>query len=180
MRNSAVTTYQKCPYNYYLQYVEQLETIANQDSDNPLYIGTAIHYGAETESVIKMLECYTSNYYLIGDKHIHEMMKLEALLPKLLEIKHSLGERFTNEYSFQCGTFTGIVDLIVHQEDNSVDLYDYKYCSKNSVEKYKESPQLHLYKYFLEQQGFQVGKLGFIFIPKTYIRQKIYISLENV
>lgn len=171
MRNSAISAFNKCPYNYKLQYVDQLEVLPNQDHDNPLYVGTAIHYGAETESAKKMLECYTNNYYLIGDKHINEMLKLEALLPKLLEVKHSLGTEFIHEYYFTCGTFHGTVDLIVQQEDGTVDLYDYKYCSKNSVEKYKESYQLHLYKYFLEQQGYKVGKLGFIFIPKTYIRQ---------
>lgn len=172
MRNSSITSFQKCPYNYYLRYQLELETLKNQDPDNPLYVGTAIHYGAETEFAFKMLENYTNNYYLIGDKHINEMMKLEALLPKVLEIKHSLGEKFTHEYYFTSGTFHGTVDLIVHSDDGTVDLYDYKYCSKKSVEKYKESAQLHLYKYFLEQQGFKVNKLGFIFIPKTYIRQK--------
>lgn len=172
MRNSAISSFDKCPYNYKLQYVDQLEVLPNQDPDNPLYVGTAIHYGAETESAKQMLECYTSNYYLIGNKHINEMIKLEVLLPKLLEVKHTLGIEFIHEYYFTCGTFHGTVDLIVQQEDGTVDLYDYKYCSKNSVEKYKESYQLHLYKYFLEQQGYKVGKLGFIFIPKTYIRQK--------
>lgn len=172
MRNSAITSFQKCPYNYHLRYEQQLETLKNQDSDNPLYVGTAIHYGLETESVQSMLNNYTECYYLIGDKHINEMMKLEALLPKALVIKHSLGEKYTHEYYFTFGTFHGTVDLIVYDEDGTVDLYDYKYCSKKSVEKYKESPQLHLYKYFLEQQGFKVNKLGFIFIPKTYIRQK--------
>lgn len=172
MRNSAISTFEKCPYNYYLRYQQNLEVIPNQDADNPLYAGTAIHYGAEKESISKMLKNYEDNYYLIGDKHINEEIKLEALLPKLLEVKRSLGEKYTHEYYFTCGTFHGTVDLIVHQEDGTVDLYDYKYCSKNSVEKYKESPQLHLYKYFLEKQGFKVNKLGFIFIPKTYVRQK--------
>lgn len=172
MRNSAISSFDKCPYNFKLQYLDNLETISNQDYDNPLYLGTAIHYGAETESVDSMIRNYEDNYYLINDKHINEEIKLGKLLPKLLKIKHSLGDKFTHEYYFTCGTFHGTVDLIVSQADGTVDIYDYKYCSKNSVEKYKESSQLHVYRYFLEQQGFKIGKLGFIFIPKTYVRQR--------
>ena len=51
-----------------------------------------------------------------------------------------------------------------------MDVFDFKYS--NNVERYLESGQLHIYKYFLEKKGFKVNRLGFIFIPKTFIRQK--------
>ena len=67
------------------------------------------------------------------------------------------------------------MDLITRNEDGSVDVFDYKYS--NNYEKYSESQQLHLYKYYLEQIGFKVRKLGFIFIPKIAIKQKKEESL---
>ena len=77
---------------------------------------------------------------------------------------------YKKEFRINTARFIGIVDLITKNEDGSVDVFDYKYS--NNYEHYAESPQLHLYKYFLEQIGFKVRKLGFIFIPKISIRQK--------
>lgn len=175
MRQSAIGTYKNCPFKYYLQYVADIKTIPNQNPDNPLICGTALHYGAETESIDKMIELYKSSFYSVGDLHINEIIKLEHILPNLLELKHNLGSKFTHEITFKKGTFHGTADLLVHwnpDNDKDVDLYDYKYCSEKSAEKYKESPQLHIYKYFLEDLGYKVRKMGFIFIPKVSIRQK--------
>ena len=36
----------------------------------------------------------------------------------------------------------------------------------------KESPQLQIYKYYLEQEGYNVIAMGYLFLPKTSIRQK--------
>ena len=175
MRQSAIGTYKNCPFKYYLQYVADIKTIPNQNPDNALICGTALHYGAETESIDKMIELYKSSFYSITDLHINEIMKLEHIFPNLIALKHSLGSKFTHEITFKKGTFHGTADLLVHwnpDNDKDVDLYDYKYCSENSAQKYKESPQLHIYKYFLEDLGYKVRKMGFIFIPKVAIRQK--------
>src|SRR5699024_5378690 len=134
-----------------------------------LYLGTAIHYGAETGSIEKMLKNYFNNYYLINDLHINEAMKLEHLLPQVLDFINQF-DKVEHEVEFKTGTFHGTADLLVHNEDGTVYLYDYKYS--NNVSNYLNSPQLHIYKYFLEKKGYKVNKLGFIFIPKTWIRQK--------
>lgn len=169
MRQSAITDYAHCPYHYKLRYVDKLETIKNQDSNNALYLGTAIHYGCETGSIQKMLDNYYHNYYIINDKNINEAIKIEYLLPKVLNFMNQY-EKLEHEVKFKCGSFTGTTDLLAHNKDGTVDLYDYKYS--NNVENYIASPQLHLYKYFLELQGYKVNKIAFIFIPKTFIRQK--------
>lgn len=169
MRQSAITDYAHCPYHYKLRYLDKLGTIKNQDSNNALYLGTAIHYGAETGSIQNMLDNYYKNYYITNDKNINEAMKIEYLLPKVLNFINQY-EKLEHEVSFKGGSFTGTADLLAHNKDGSVDLYDYKYS--NNIDNYMSSPQLHLYRYFLELQGYKVNKMAFIFIPKTFIREK--------
>lgn len=169
MRQSAITQYQTCPYKYKLQYVDKLKTIPVYEPNNALVVGTAIHYGAETGSIEKALENYYSQYPIITDEHINEAMKLEYLLSQVLNFISQF-PKVEHEVRFDVGSFHGTADLLVHNEDGTVDLYDYKYS--NNIENYLKSPQLHIYKYFLEQIGYKVNKIGFIFIPKTWIRQK--------
>lgn len=64
----------------------------------------------------------------------------------------------------------GYVDLMIHNEDGTVDVVDFKYS--NNVENYIKSKQVHLYKYYLEKLGFKVRNIGYLFIPKTAIRLK--------
>lgn len=169
MRQSAITQYIKCPYKYKLQYVDELKTIFNNEANNALVIGTAIHYGAETESIKNMLDNYYSNFNVLTDAQINEAIKLEYLLPQVLNFIKQF-EKVEHEVPFKIGSFHGTADLLVHNEDGTVDLYDYKYS--NNIDDYMESPQLHIYKYFLELSGYKVNKMAFIFIPKTFIRQK--------
>jgi hypothetical protein len=169
LRQSAITDYAHCPCHYKLRYLDKIETIKNQDANNALYLGTAIHYGCETGSIQKMLDKYYSNYYVITDEIINEAIKIEYLLPKVLNFMNQY-EKLEHEVSFKNGSFTGTVDLLAHNQDGTVDLYDYKYS--NNIDDYMASPQLHLYKYFIELLGYKVNKIAFIFIPKTFIRQK--------
>ncbi|WP_097026150.1 AAA family ATPase [Clostridium peptidivorans] len=169
MRQSAITQYGHCPYKYKLRYVDNLEIVKNQDANNALYLGTAIHYGAETGSVKKMIDNYYSNYYVLTDNTINEAIKIEYLLPKVLNFINQY-DKLEHEVEFEVGKFHGTADLLAHNKDGTVDLYDFKYS--NNVEDYLKSPQLHIYKYFLECIGYKVNKMAFIFIPKTFIRQK--------
>lgn len=169
MRQSAITQYKQCPYKYKLQYVDKLETIFNHEPNDALVIGTAIHYGAETGSIERMLENYYSNFNVIDDLQINEAIKLEYLLPQVLDFISQF-PKVEHEVTFKVGTFHGTADLLVHNEDGTVDLYDYKYS--NNIDNYLESPQLHIYKYFLEYIGYKVNRIAFIFIPKTFIKQK--------
>ena len=59
------------------------------------------------------------------------------------------------------------------------DIYDFKYS--NNVDHYKESVQLHLYKYFFEKNnpGKKIRNLYFLFVPKVNIKQKKTESLEE-
>lgn len=166
--HSKVETHMSCPYKYKLRYVDKLKTIQAPEADNALICGNTMHQGAET-NLEDALKFYYSNYPIITDRHIEEVMKFEYLIPKIHELLAGINV-YKKEFRINTSRFVGIVDLITKNEDGSVDVFDYKYS--NNYEKYSESPQLHLYKYFLEQIGFKVRRLGFIFIPKISINQK--------
>lgn len=158
-----------CPYKYKLQYVNKLKIIPKHEPNNALIIGTVLHLGCETGSIDKALKYYFNQFNVIDDLQINEAIKLEYLLPQVLDFIKQF-KKVEHEVEFKIGTFHGTADLLVHNEDGTVDLYDYKYS--NNIENYLESPQLHIYKYFLEKCGYKVNRMAFIFIPKTWIRQK--------
>ncbi|EPY2274539.1 AAA family ATPase [Clostridium sporogenes] len=166
--HSRVESFKSCPYKYKLHYIDKLKTIPTQDANNALICGNTIHTGAE-KNLKAALEFYKSNYYIMSDLNINEIIKFEYLIPKIKELLADINI-YAQEYLISTHRFRGIVDLIVKNDDGTVDVFDFKYS--NAIEHYMESPQLHIYKYFLEQQGFKVRKLGFIFIPKISIRQK--------
>lgn len=166
--HSRVECFKQCPYKFKLRYIDKLETIPNTDPWNPLICGNTIHTGAE-KGLQQALQFYKSNYPLINDLHINEMIKFEILIPKIKELLKDINILY-QEYTIDTPEFIGIVDLITQNENGTVDIFDFKYS--NNVDNYMNSSQLHLYKYFLERKGFKVNKLGFIFIPKTFIRQK--------
>lgn len=171
--HSKVETHISCPYKYKLRYVDKLKTIPAPEADNALIIGNTAHQGAET-NLEDALKFYYGNYPIITDRHIEEVMKFEYLIPKIHELLSGINV-YRKEFRINTSRFVGIVDLITKNEDGTVDVFDYKYS--NDYEKYSDSPQLHLYKYFLEQIGFKVRRLGFIFIPKISIKQKKEESL---
>lgn len=166
--HSRVECFKQCPYKFKLRYINKLETIPNTDPWNALICGNTIHTGAE-KGLKEALEFYKSNYPVINDLHINEIIKFEILIPKIKELLKDVNILY-QEYTIDTPKFVGIVDLITQNEDGSIDIFDFKYS--NNVDNYMGSSQLHLYKYFLEQEGFKVNRLGFIFIPKTFIRQK--------
>lgn len=171
--HSRVETHLSCPYKYKLRYVDKLKTIQAPNADDPLIVGNTIHLGTEKD-LQTAIKWYYDNYPIISDRHIEEVMKFEYLIPKIHELLANIYV-YKKEFKITHYRFIGIVDLITKNEDGTVDVFDYKYS--NNYEKYSESPQLHLYKYFLEEAGFKVRKLGFIFIPKISIKQKKEESL---
>ena len=113
---------------------------------------------------------YKQQFPRITDKHIEEIMKLEYWIPIVREQLKNLGTKFTYEYEIKNSEYVGYVDLMIHNQDGTVDVVDFKYS--NNIEHYINSKQIHLYKYYLEKQGFRVRNLGYLFIPKTSIRMK--------
>lgn len=178
---SRISTYEKCPYQFKLRYLDELAVIPNCDPQNPLIIGHALHTGIE-HNVQTAINEYFSAYPIIDDANILEAMKLEHLIPR---VKAMLPEG-KHEVKIETPDFIGFIDLLVPrgymaknspynpygEEVDIYDLYDFKYS--NNIKSYMDSAQLHLYKYFFEltNPGKRIGNLYFVFVPKCQLRQK--------
>ncbi|MNW40407.1 PD-(D/E)XK nuclease superfamily protein [compost metagenome] len=161
--HSRVSSYVKCPAQYKYRYIDQLRPVHGPDADTDVIVGNALHTGAE-HGQDRMLEWYYKQFPIIDDNHINESIKLIVLLPKLQDFLDALEGEFIHEYLIDQDDFKGFVDLIVKNDDGTVDIYDYKYS--NNVSDYVKSEQLHLYKFYLEREGFKVNRMAFIFVPK--------------
>ncbi len=164
---SAASCFEQCPYRYKLTYVDKFKTIPTDDPANPLILGTAIHKAIETDIETALRE-YFMSYYVINDLHINEEIKMRYLISM---VKNQLPKGI-HEVQIAHGLFKGTLDLLVPVDENTFDLYDFKYS--NNIDRYRESKQLHLYKYYYEKThpGYKIRNMYFLFIPKVQIRQK--------
>ena len=163
---SAVSTFENCPYQYRLRYIDGVEMLDDYEPTDALKIGTALHRGIEIDVPTAIQEYYNS-YPIITDAHITEAIKLETMIPKVKEVIPE-GQ---HEVFFKYGAFKGTIDLLVDNSDGTFDIYDFKYS--NNIDRYLESPQLHVYKYFAEKAlDIKIRNLYFVFVQKVQIRQK--------
>jgi phage nucleotide-binding protein len=149
--------------------VDKLKPLPTDDPANALIVGIAMHRGIETDVDTAIRE-YFDTYPIITDQHIDEEIKLRYLIPKVKEV---LPEGM-HEVRVTDSNFTGVLDLLVPVSEDEYDLYDFKHINPKNMDKYKDSRQLHLYKYHFEKMnpGKRIRKMAFIFIPKVQIRQK--------
>lgn len=162
---SRVSTYGQCPYKWFLQYIKELRTIPETNADNALYLGLGLHKGIETGSVEAGLEEYKSHFNIITDAHINFMMQLEYQIPRVIALLPEGGE---HELGIETDEFKGFIDY-VHGDT----LYDFKFS--NNVDNYTKSPQLSIYKHYLEKvrPDIKINHLKYVFVPKIQIRQKL-------
>ena len=177
--HSRIDTFENCPFRYKMRYCDKIQTIKADNADNALFLGTALHTGLE-KGVDAAIKEYFMQYPVITDDHINEAMKLEVMIPKA-KSKIPDGEF---EVEISDDDFKGFIDLLApvtsdtrlggeYQElPNVYDLYDFKYS--NNVSHYKDSVQVHLYKYFFEKlnPGKKIRNLYYLCVPKVNIRQK--------
>lgn len=171
--------------------MEGIDTIPNTDADNALILGTALHTGIE-EGVEQALDFYKNSFPVLTDDHIHEMMKLEAMIPKA---KAMLPPGGTFELPIGNADFIGFMDYLLPvgkglkldglitgedlNEFEAFDLYDFKYS--NNAKNYAVSGQLHEYKYWYEltHPGHRIRNMYFLIVPKAKIRQKSTETLSQ-
>lgn len=174
--HSRIECFNKCPYQFKLRYIDQLETYPADNADNALYLGSAMHICLQ-ESIEAGIDNYYSNFNVIDDTHISEALKLELIARKARAV---VPENGIAEYEILDDDYHGFIDWLVPVSDTEYDLYDFKYCSANSAEKYKDSDQLHLYKYYFEKHSNKtIRNLYFVIIPKTSIRLKKDENLDE-
>ena len=174
--HSRVDLYKRCHFHYRLKYIDKFTQLDEHKADSPLTIGNALHYGLEVGNKKQMIDYYYSQFPVKTDKTINEAIKLELAFDKVMPVLNNITIKH-QEYVIEEPEFKGIVDLITENDDGTVDIFDFKYS--NNVDSYMDSPQLHIYQYYLEQYGFKVNKLGYIFIPKLFIRQKKNEDLDQ-
>ena len=172
--HSRIESFKICPFKYKLSYIDGLDTLPSDEADNPLIVGIALHTGIE-QGVEVGIESYKSSYNIMSDEHYNEIIKLESVIPKVEKFINR--DRATFEHKLLTDDFVGYVDYIEHIDDKTVKIYDFKYS--NNVDRYLDSDQLHLYKYYFEKlnPGVKVAELGFLFVPKVGIKQK---KTENI
>lgn len=165
-----------------MRYIDGITTNPPIEADNALVIGTALHTGIEKDVKTAINE-YFMSYPIIDDSHVNEAIKLENLIPKAKAVLPS-GEY---EVEIKDDDFHGFIDLLTPatvfergvELPNVYDIYDFKYS--NNVNHYKDSRQLHLYKYFYEKcnPGKKIRNLYFLFVPKVNIKQKKTEDLQE-
>ena len=162
---SRVGCYANCPYQYYLKYVEKLKTIPPQNADNALYLGLGVHKGIECGNAQDGIDEYKSHFNIINDQHINWIMQLDYQIPRAIELLPQGGE---HELEIKTDEFIGYIDYVCGDT-----LFDFKFS--NNVDNYLKSPQLSIYKYYLEKvrPDLKINHLKYVFIPKVNIRQKL-------
>lgn len=165
-----------------MQYLDGIGTNDPINSDNALVLGTALHTGIEKD-VKTAIDQYYMSFPIIDNSHISEAIKLEYLIPKAKAVLPS------GEYEVEINDedFHGFIDLLAPatvfergvELPDTYDIYDFKYS--NNQNHYKDSRQLHLYKYFFEKNnpGKRIRNLYFLFVPKVNIKQKKTEDLQQ-
>ena len=105
-----------------------------------------------------------SHYNIMSDENVNWMIQLEYQIPRVIDLLPSGGE---HELKVETDDFIGFIDYVCGDT-----LYDFKFS--NNVESYSQSPQLSIYKHYLEKvrPDIKINHLKYIMIPKIMIRQK--------
>lgn len=167
---SRIESFSYCHFKYKLSYIDKLDVVEVGDvPNNALVVGSAMHKGIEL-GVKAGLNEYRSNRFSITDSSLDEEFKLTRLIEKARAMLPEGELEFEHELNFP--NFLGYIDLIVKKPDGHYALFDFKYS--NNMDKYLNSEQIHVYKYFFQKEkpDAVIDELGYIFIPKTSIRQK--------
>ena len=161
---SRLECFAKCPYQYQLRYLDKLKTLPDTNADNALWLGLAMHKGIEESSVEAGIAEYKSHYNIITDENINWISQLDYQLPRVIDLLPKGGE---HELEVKLEDFVGYIDYVCGDT-----LFDFKFS--NNIETYRNSPQLSLYKYYLEKvrPDLKINHLKYIMIPKINIRQK--------
>lgn len=160
---SNISTFGNCPYQWYLKYIEKLKTLPECNADNPLWLGLGLHKGIEC-GVDAGIEEYKSHFNVITDENINWLLQLEHQIPRVIDLLPEGGE---HELEIKTDEFVGYIDYVCGDT-----LFDFKFS--NNIDGYTKSPQLSIYKHYLElvRPDIKIKHLKYVFVPKISIRQK--------
>ena len=160
---SRVGCFANCPYQYKLKYIDKLQTLPATNADNALWLGLGLHKGIEC-GVEAGIEEYKSHFNILTDENVNWITQLEYQIPRVIELLPEGGE---HELEIKTDDFVGYIDYVCGDT-----LYDFKFS--NNIDNYTKSPQLSIYKHYLEQvrPDIKINHLKYVFVPKIQIRQK--------
>lgn len=157
---------------YRLRYLDKLRTPFDCRADNPLEIGTMLHEYIELGHD-EAIANYVAKFPVLTDEIVDEAVKISTLGEAVKAVLPD-GEY---ETELSVDGFTGYMDLLVDVGCGFYDLYDFKYS--NNVNRYRESAQLDVYKFFFERAnpGKKIRAMYFVVCPKVSIKRKKNESL---
>ena len=172
---SRVGTFTQCPRKFELNYIDGLEVPFDCDAANPLAIGTMLHECIEV-GVDEAIANYKAAYPVMTDRMADETMKIRVLGQRARELAWGMlgdGDDPVFEVKVEDDSgFVGFIDMLIPRGEGLWTMLDFKYS--NNVDRYLESGQLSVYKYFYEKThpGEAIRDMAFLIVPKTMIRQK--------
>lgn len=160
---SSVSTFGNCPYQWYLKYIKKLRTLPETNADNALWLGLGLHKGIECGVEAGVNE-YKSHFNIITDENVNWITQLEYQIPRVIDLLPEDGE---HELEVKTDDFVGYIDYVCGDT-----LYDFKFS--NNIDNYLKSPQLSIYKHYLEtvRPNLEINHLKYVFVPKVQIRQR--------
>lgn len=172
---SKVGTFTQCPHKFELNYVDGLGVPFDCDAANPLVIGTMLHECIEI-GIDEAIANYKAAYPVMTDLMVNELMKIRVLGQRSRELAWGMLDDdtdpvFETKVEDDSG-FVGFIDMLIPRGKGLWTMLDFKYS--NNVDRYLESGQLSVYKYFYEKThpGEIIQDMAFLIVPKTMIRQK--------
>lgn len=158
---SRVDCFDQCPLKYKMRYLDKIIVEQDVAEDNALILGTAMHTGIEL-GLNEGLNYYMGQFPCPTQAREWEIIKLKHYIPPI----HERFEGSCFESHVARDNFHGYIDCITYDGKH---LWDFKYANAKNVDKYADSPQVHLYAW---ATGREFETIGYYLIPKISIRQK--------
>lgn len=182
---SRLKLFNECRHAYFLTYVLKVQKRVNIYSE----IGTTIHELLEdiqggkeipVEERIEMFEDKVDECEIFGISFVNDNIKekyVENVKHCLKNFKSIQGKKFEIEKEITLDIdghkLTGFIDLVVHNDDGTVSIIDYKTSSKyTKKDLQKNANQLIIYGLALEQLGYKVRDVKWYMIKYATIQGK--------
>lgn len=180
---SKLSTYKHCPYGYYLTYIMK---IRGKDSIYGI-AGTSAHEASQDIVEGKINNIQAANRF---NKELDEAINVLGMKFPTEKSNKTYKECVTdfllkynpkyNKYDIEKGfdvliggnktLVYGFIDLIIHNEDNSIDVVDYKTSSDFTKKDFESKKmQLLVYAKALQEDGYKINRLYFNMLKYTRI-----------
>ena len=172
---SKLMTFEQCPYSYYLSYIKHIK------GEESIYstMGTVSHESAQdlvegkidnAEALERFETALDDSINVLGLKFPTEKSgdNFHQCMSSFLENYKPNHDKYDIEKGFDVlmrdgkTLIMGFIDLIIHNEDGTIDVVDYKTSSKFSKKDFEHKKmQLLIYAKSLLEEGYKINRLYF-------------------